>query len=120
MIPDRARPWLEAALAAHRRPLYTLADVEGLVERDEARLWLGKRSCILTQVHDYGTGERVLHVWLAGGDMDEIKTAIAPIEEWAVAAGCTQVSIDGRKGWERALAPFGFEHETTSLRKCLT
>lgn len=121
MIPDRARPWLQAAIEAHKRPLWTMAEVEAQLAAHQARLWVGERSCILTEVLEYEhVGEKVMHVWLAGGDLSEIKQAITPIEAWARDEGCTQISIDGRAGWRRVMAPFGYEHETTSIRKFLT
>ncbi len=98
-----------------------MQDVEASLAAHQARLWVGERSCILTEVLPYdNVGERVLHAWLAGGDLEEIETAIAPIEKWARGEGCTQVSIDGRAGWQRVMAKYGYEHETTSIRKFLT
>lgn len=118
---ERARPWLTAALHATTRPLYTISDVETDLAANEARLWIGERSCILTKVNDYAsTGERVLEIWLGGGDLAEIREAIPTLEDWARRAGCTQATIDGRRGWLRTLAPFGFREYTTVVRKILT
>lgn len=121
MIPERARPWIEAALKADKRPLWTLADVGADLERGEAHLWMGDRSCIVSNFPGVGAvPERVIHVWLAGGAMDEILTVTPWMEAQARAMGCTQVTIEGRKGWVRALAPQGYEYQATIIRKLLT
>lgn len=118
---ERARPWLEAALCAlnDKRPLYSMADVESALAVNRARLWSGERSCVLTAVDDYPTGERVLDVWLAGGDLAEMTTVFPIIEAWACGAGCTQVHITGRPGWDRVMRDYGFEYYATQLRKVL-
>ncbi len=121
MIPDRARPWLEAALYEHKRPLWTMADLERELEAHEAHLWVGERSCVVTVPSAVGSvPERAVHVWLAGGDLREIVEATPRIEAIVRDAGCTQVTIEGRKGWVRALAPLGYEYQATVVRKLLT
>lgn len=121
MIPERARGWLEAALNEHKRPLYTMSDVEAAIERGSAFLKVGAHSCVLIGVADEGgAGERIADVWLAGGDMEEIASAVPALEAWACAMGCTQVVLNGRKGWVRVLAPQGYEYLSTSVRKLLT
>lgn len=100
-------------------PLWTLEDVVRAVETENAQLWNGPRSCMVTQVQDYPTGERVLDVWLAAGDLDEIMEARPQVEAWAQAAGCTQIHITGRPGWARLLREHGYEHWATVVRKVI-
>lgn len=81
---------------------------------------MGDKSCMVTTISDFpGAQERIIECWLAGGDMSEIKSMIAPLEDWARRVGCTQAHVTGRKGWVRALAPFGYEHYATTVRKLL-
>lgn len=118
---DRAAPWLSAALTAQdARPLWTLDDVRADLEARQAHLWLGERAAMVTTISDFpGAGERIIECWLAGGDMNEILAMTPPIEDWARRVGCTQAHVTGRKGWVRALAPFGYDHYATTVRKLL-
>lgn len=80
-----------------------------------AQLWLGRRSALVTQV----TVERDIHVWLAGGEMDEIIALVPGAEAWARAMTCTSVTIDGRPGWARVLKRLGYGPDGDLLRKVL-
>lgn len=118
LIPLRALPWIEAALHAIERPLYTMVDVEAALRNGHATLHVGRRSFLLIAVEDEGSaGERIADVWLAGGDLEEIQAVLPTIEDWARAMGCTQAWIDGRRGWARALP--GYQEMTTRVRKLL-
>ncbi len=120
---DRAAPWLMAALYAQdKRPLWTLYDVRAELEARNAHLWLGDRSGMVTTISDYpGAGERIIECWLAGGDGAEIAQTLRPaVEDWAKRVGCTQAHVTGRRGWVRRLAPFGYEHYATTVRKLLS
>ena len=119
MSAERVREWLEAALA-DRAPLHDLNSVVEAIEAKEAQLWVGKASCMVTQIDDFPTGARVMTVWLAAGDLDDVMAGRPQVEEWARAAGCTQIIIEGRPGWVRTLKDHGFEHYATSVRKMLT
>lgn len=115
---SRCRPWIEAALA--RQPLHSFADVEAALAEGRAQLFPGERSVIVTAIEDYPNGERVIDTWLAGGDGEEIAETMRPkVEAWAESQGCTLVTVSGRKGWERMLAPHGYDHFATVLAKRL-
>lgn len=116
--PEQVREWLEDALR-DPAPLHALSDVVRAIEVNEAQLWVGERSCMVTQVDDYPNGERVLMVWLCAGDLDHVMEGRVQVEEWAKAAGCTQIIIEGRPGWVRALKEHGFDHYATQVRKIL-
>lgn len=116
---ERAAPLLQAALDAEdERPLWTLDDVRIELEQGRAHLWLGERSAMVTTIQDFN-GERIIECWLAGGDMGEILSVTPIIEDHARSVGCTQAHITGRRGWVRALAPQGYEHYATVVRKLL-
>ncbi len=115
---EQVRAWLEEALH-DPAPLYELPDVLRAIEDNHAQLWVGDRSCMVTQIDDYPSGERVLMVWLCAGDLDHVMEGRVQVEEWAKAAGCTQIIIEGRPGWARALKEHGFEHYATQVRKIL-
>lgn len=108
---------LQAALG--ERPIYSLQDVKNEIDAGRSFCWLSEKSTLVVSVNDHSTGERSLDCWLGAGDMEELMTMIEPIEAWAREAGCTQIHINGRKGWERMFAPHGYKPWTVTLRKLL-
>lgn len=109
------------AIDADKRPLYSMADVEAALNERRAHLWVGDKSCMLTTIEPYPTGERALDVWLCGGDdLADVMHGRPHVERWAAEAGCSQITIAGRQGWARVLAPFGYEVQSVNLRKLLT
>lgn len=118
---ERAAPWLEAALKAQdKRPLWTLDDVRADLDARRAHLWLGENAATVTTISDFANGERVIDAWLSGGDLNEILSMIPVLEDWGRRVGCTQAHVVGRKGWVRTLAPYGYEHYSTTVRKMLS
>ena len=120
MIPERARDWISASLAMAPRLWWGMGDVEADLAAGEARLWLGERSCVVTRVRPGVNGEQLLEIWIAGGELAELKAALPRIEDWGRSVGCTQAMIDGRPGWVRELKADGYEPFTVSIRKFLT
>lgn len=103
---ERCAPWIQAAL--DRDGTHELEDVLALVMADEAQFWPGERSAVITEVLCLPK-VKSLHVWLAGGEMDELLEQMLPvIEDFAKRAGCNRFSVAGRDGWERAMRNKGF------------
>jgi len=103
----RCAAWLDAALA-HAGRTHSLMDVAAMVDSGEARLWLGERCALVTLIEEDPLERRLL-LWLAGGDLGELRETMLPqLEGAARAAGCRRLLIVGRAGWERALKPKGF------------
>lgn len=75
-----------------------------LLER-RAELWTGKQSAVITEFVEYPLG-RCLHFWLAGGDLEELKTMEPEIIAWGKTQGCVGASISGRRGWLRELPDY--------------
>ena len=95
-------PLLQAALDAGP-PTHTLDDVCVAVFAGEARLWVGRRSAAVTQIETFPRCW-ALTVWLAGGDLGELRDEMLPQAEVAARAqGCRFVAVTGRAGWARAL-----------------
>lgn len=112
---ERCKPWLVDALEGG---FYTIDDVMRAIAENRAQFWPGKNAAIVTEV-DQISQKRVIRVWLAGGDMDEIIQMSHGIESWARLQGCEEVLIEGRKGWERMLKPQGYELFSITIRKAL-
>lgn len=60
---------------------------------------------------------KVLHGFLCGGDLEELKSFDPKLQELKRALGCQKISIAGRKGWERALRGLGYVHACTVVSK---
>lgn len=104
---DRCWHWLAAAVDRYG-PTHRKEHVWAEIESGKAQLWPTAKSAMVTIVESYPTGFREVKGWLAGGDLDEIKSTIPVIEAWAEKAGCDRAVILGRKGWARA-----FDYEPT-------
>lgn len=101
----RCGPWLEAALAL-TRGTHSLEDVRRAVETGECRLYTGRASALVCEMQDWPQ-RKVLLLWLAGGDLAELRDELRPLaERWGREQGCTHVSIIGRPGWARALPEY--------------
>ncbi len=101
-MPDLAdyRPQIEAALA-YGGQSYTFEDVADEVDRGEAVAWYGPKSIVVTQT-TVQPGEKVLHFFLAGGEMAELEAMTPGILRWGEEQGCTVARLVGRKGWARS------------------
>jgi hypothetical protein len=106
----RCGPWIEAALA-HAGGTHTLADVKAMVcDPDHpVRFWAGQRSALVTEVQTWPNTTTLL-LWLAGGDLAELRDELRPMAEaWGRDQGCERVMIVGRPGWARALPGYAVQ-----------
>ncbi len=111
---------LIAPAIADTRPLWTLDGLRRDYEAGVAKLWTSDRSAILFSFTDYlDTGERVIEVGPAGGDLAEIMAHLSWFEAEARRVGATQAHITGRRGWARQLRELGYEEWATIVRKIL-
>lgn len=109
---ERCRGWIEAALK-HAGDFYTYEDVVAEILKGEATLWPGEKSAIVTQVWEFPRA-RAINFWLAGGDLDELRSMHDRISAAAKQGGFTHSIIAGRAGWSRAL---GYAPVWTAMSK---
>jgi len=112
---DRCRPWIEAALE-HGHGGHTFDDVASMILTGRLQLWPAERGCLVTEIVVYPRC-KVLNVFLGGGEIDQLADMHGDVIAWAKAQGCTMATIQGRKGWERAFAKYGWKHAHTVLTK---
>ncbi|MEY4863801.1 MAG: hypothetical protein RLZ51_1896 [Pseudomonadota bacterium] len=111
----RCRPWIEDALE-YSGGTHAFEDVvQGIVE-GRMQLWPAARGCAVTEIVLYPR-KSVLHVFLAGGEMDQIIDMIDSAVEWSKGQGCTSMTIAGRHGWARVLGKYGYRPVMTVLEK---
>jgi len=111
----RCKPWLEAAIE-RAGGTHTLSDVVQSVVEGKMQFWPAPRGCAVTEIIKYPQ-KKVLHIFLAGGDMDQILDMDSSAVEFAKMNGCTGISIAGRRGWKRVLKNKGYEETFTVLGK---
>ena len=81
--------------------VYTIEDVEELIATGKAQVWPGQDSVIVTEIISYPQAKH-LHLFLAGGNLDELEAMLPEILDWGREQGCTRASLSGRRGWERS------------------
>lgn len=117
---ERTWPWLEAAINTIDEPTHTKDHIWQRLEAGRAQLWPLSQSAVVTEIVGYDNGIQHLRLWLAGGDLDELRAFVPQLEAFGRDNGCSKVVIIGRKGWTRALASQGYsEPKTVTLTKDL-
>ena len=87
---------------------HTVGDiVDGLLEGRYFYLE-NEGASLVFEVIEYPRKRRI-HIFLAAGEMDPVQALRAECEDIARQMGITEVSLLGRKGWERNLAPIGYK-----------
>ena len=110
---DKIRGWIADALA-YSGGTHEVEDVLEGIRSGRMQLWPAKRGCAVTEIIEFPR-KRVLHVFLAAGEMDQILDMLESAKEWGRQQGCTGFTIAGRKGWKRVLAKHGFVETMTLL-----
>jgi hypothetical protein len=111
----RVRGWLIEALA-HSTNGDERGVLDGISDRSYV-LWTGENSAAITQNMQWDN-RPVCILYLVAGDLSEILgEGQKVISTWAKASGCEAFVLFGRKGWERVLAPHGFEFSSIVMFK---
>jgi hypothetical protein len=112
---DRCVPWLDAAINKGWGT-HTIEDVRQQVLDGTAQLWPAPRGAMVTEVVTFPR-RKVMNIFLAGGDLDQLLEMETDATEWCKGWGATGVMLHGRKGWEKVLAERGYRHLYTVLGK---
>ena len=89
-------------------------DVLHEIREGRARVFSSDRASMVVE-----TDGHTAHIWLAGGRLRDVLDLHLEVERWARANGYRELTIEGRKGWERFAPRYGFEVCGTMLRKAL-
>lgn len=109
------RAHIEAALE-YSGGTHSFDDVRDSILSGKMQLWAGPRGCAVTEVVDYPR-KRVLHCFLAGGDLDQILDMTDSAIEWGKAQGCESITLSGRMGWLRVLDKHGFKPVLVTMER---
>lgn len=111
----RCREYILAALE-YTKGTHTLADIWQGVISGNYQFWPGEKSAVITEIQVYPQ-RKVMHIFLAGGDLDELLEIEKSIEAFAHDIGCNSLSISGRRGWVRIFAKDGWQEVCTTIAK---
>lgn len=115
-------PFILRVLEGARGEL-TLLDVKKDVLSSHTQVWVseerGEITGVATTHLDHYPNKRVLVLLHASGSIEVKDELLEKVEDWARFLRADSVSIWGRKGWERVLAPHGYEYAYTVLEKPL-
>jgi len=112
---ERCEEWIKSALE-YSGGTHDIDDVFRAILEGRMQLWPAEEGCLVTEILLYPR-KKVLHIFLAGGEMNQLTDMHHDVIEWAKAQGCTALTLSGRKGWSRALAKFGWEEKLVNLSK---
>lgn len=114
---ERCKPWIKAALR-YSGGTHTYSDVYEAVKCGKMQLWPASKSCLVTEITQYPR-KKVLHVFLAGGDLIEIKSMQDSVEAWGKAHGCASMTMAGRKGWLKRIKDIGWKDQLVIMEKVI-
>jgi len=120
--PDRFA-WLLGLLGEaleHCHGTHSLEDVRQALQEGKLQLWVGERSIAVTERLHYPRKD-VVNIFLAGGDLEEMRACLPGIEAYARGVGASAMMMSWREkrksGWAK-LAP-GYEACWTGFWKDL-
>jgi len=93
-------------------------DVLENVKAGLMQFWPAEDACAVTEIVSYPK-KKVLHIFLAGGNMETIISMNDSAEQFAMLNECSGMSIAGRKGWKKVLQDKGYKEAFTTLGKDL-
>jgi hypothetical protein len=113
---DRCRPYIEAALT-YAGGTHELSDIEAGIQSGRFGLYPLANAALIAEIIEYPR-LRALHIFLAGGDLEELKFFTDRVlPNVAREFGCSRITIAGRKGFARVLRDIGFQERWTVLSK---
>ena len=112
---ERCREWIESALE-YSGGTHLYEDIVTAVVEGKMQLWPAEKSCLVTEITVFPR-KKVLHVFLGGGDLDEILGMHESVVQWGEAQGCSSLTMTGRKGWLKALKNNGWKSQLVLLEK---
>lgn len=111
----RCRDWIDSALE-HSGGTHLFEDVAREVLSGRMQLWSAPRGCAVTEIVVYPR-KKVLHVFLAGGEMDQLIEMIDSAASWGQQQGCTGMTLAGRHGWSKVLSKHDWKPVMTVMER---
>ena len=103
---EEYRPQIESALA-YSGGTHIFEDVVRGVVDGRMQAWINGDSIAITEIIVYPR-KKVLHGFLASGNMRRVLEMVPSAAEWGRQQGCTAFTLAGRKGWQRGFGNRGW------------
>lgn len=112
---ERCKPWIEAAL---ERSTFThnFEDIVNSILTQEMQLWSGENGCAVTMITVYPR-KKIFHIFLAGGNLDQILDFEESMIEFGRNNGCTALTLTGRVGWSKVLKERDWHSQFLTVKK---
>lgn len=111
----RLRPVIENALPYTHRT-HEFDDIVAIVLTGKVRMWSTAGSFLIVERVAYPRKTHY-HIFLAGGDLDELRGLHDEVTAAAKADGADALTLTGRPGWARALVKWGWQPVYTTLMR---
>tara|TARA_R110002096_G_scaffold54752_2_gene141131 strand:+ start:974 stop:1390 length:417 start_codon:yes stop_codon:yes gene_type:complete len=95
---------------------HSFQDIVDNVSKEVMQFWPMDKSCLVTEIITYPKF-KTLHIFLAAGDLTEIKSIDSTLEVLCQEIDAKYISLSGRRGWVKALADIGYEMSHVTLAK---
>jgi len=112
---ERFKPQFAEAM---RESPHSVEDLERSIGQGRTMFFPGKNAAITAEKAVYGS-EAFFQVTWSVGDMDEILSLAPGVEAVGRLLGCSSMLVEGRRGWEKVLAPLGYGFWSITLKKAL-
>jgi hypothetical protein len=100
------RTQIESALA-YSGGTHIFEDVVQSVLDGRMQAWVNNKSIAITEIIVYPR-KKVLHGFLAAGNMRDVIAMVPSAAEWGRQMGCSAFTLAGRKGWQRVFKRHGW------------
>ena len=115
---ERWALWREKVAKACDGSHHRIEDIERSLVEGPAQLLTMPDCCFVVEVVDYPAARACQVLWTAG-DLKAVVEATPRLHVWARFQGCTEMLVEGRSGWARALREIGYRPWSVTLRKAL-
>ena len=104
---------IEPALA--REASFSTDDIQERLHWRQAQAWASEGSVAITEVFNHPL-QKVLNLWLIGGDLKTILKHEDGVMNWAKTMGCKSAQMSGRVGWEKVVPEHWNKHSIIMKR----
>lgn len=112
---ERARELIDEALS-YTPGTHSFDQLLDMVLQGHLAFWSLPKSFMLTEISIF-PGARHFHIFLGGGDLQELIAVHPDVLAVAKVLGCSKVTIAGRPGWGRAMKAHGWHTQLVTIAK---